>query len=302
MRDDASSESWNVSISAIRIVYVLDELRHFVLIAEHGTFTEAARRAHLSQPALTASIRRLEDELGARLFHRGPGGAELSAEGAALLPRARAALAAVEDGRRAVAEVAGLHAGEVRLGAGATATTYRLPPLLAQFRRRYPDVRFLVREAYTDQLEAMLRDGELDLAITSAPRLGPAPEPSDPWEDDELIAVAAPGLDADGAGWITFTTGSPVRGFLVEHEPRARIIMELGSIAGVKGNVRAGIGLALVSRVAVRTDLAHGWMVEVPRRWTPLTRRLLLRHRGVDRLPPAAAAFRELLLRSRRSH
>ncbi len=275
---------------------MLTELRHFLLIADHGTFTEAARRAHLSQPALTVSIRRLEEELGARLFHRGPGGAALSAAGAALVPRARAALAAVEDGRRAVAEIAGLHAGEVRLGAGATATTYRLPPVLAQFRRRHPEVRFLVREAMTDQLEAMLHDGELDLAITSAPTVGAPPAPYDRWQEDELIVVAAPGLEPADAGWITFTTGSPIRNLLAQHEPSARIVMELGSIAAVKGNVRAGIGLALVSRVAVRTDLAHGWMIEVPRRWTPLTRRLVLRHRGVDRLAPAAAAFRELLL------
>jgi DNA-binding transcriptional LysR family regulator len=76
-----------------------------------------------------------------------------------------------------------------------------------------------------------------------------------------------------------------------------RIVMELGSIAGVKGNVRAGAGLALVPKVAVKTDLAHGWMIEVARSWTPLTRRLLIRHRGLDRLPPAAAAFRQLLLK-----
>jgi DNA-binding transcriptional LysR family regulator len=299
MPDEPPSRSWNVFIPAIEIFYngaVLDELRQFLLIAEHGTFTEAARRAHRSQPALTAAVRRLEDELGTRLLHRGPAGATLTAAGAALVPRARAALAAVEDGRRAVAEVAGLHAGEVRLGAGATATTYRLPPVLAQFRRRYPAVRFRVREANTDQLEAMLHDGELDLAITSAPRAGEAPAPHDPWEDDELIVVAAPGLPAADAPWITFQAGSPVRALLLAHEPAAPIVMELGSIAAVKGNVRAGIGLALVARVAVRTDLAHGWMVEVPRRWAPVSRRLILRHRGVDRLPPAAAAFRELLL------
>ena len=278
---------------------VLDELRHFLLIADHGTFTEAARRAHLSQPALTASIRRLEDQLGARLLHRGPGGAQLTAAGAALLPRARAALAAVEDGRRAVAEVAGLRAGEVRLGAGATATTYLLPPLLAQFRRRHPAVRFQLREAFTDQLEAWLHDGELDLAITTARDDGVVAGPHDPWLDDELIVVGAPGVGPE-TGWISFASGSPVRGMLHAHEPGARVVMELGSIAAIKGNVRAGVGVALVSRASVKTDLAHGWMVEVPRRWTPKSRRLILRHRGVDRLPPAAAAFREVLLRSRR--
>ncbi len=273
---------------------MLDELRHFLMIADHGTFTAASRRAHLSQPALTASIHRLEDQLGARLLHRGPGGAELTTAGAALMPRARAALAAIEDGRRAVAEVAGLRAGEVRLGAGSTACTYLLPPALAHFRRRHPGVRLLLREAFSDQLEAMLHDGALDLAVCNAPGSGPAGGPFDPWLDDELIVVGAPGVAADA--WVTFAEGSPVRAQLTQHEPGARIVMELGSIAAVKGNVRAGIGLALVGRAAVRVDLAHGWLVEVKRAWSPLTRTLILRHRGVDRLPPAAAALRELLL------
>src|SRR6185503_6727184 len=113
---------------------MLEELRHLALVAEHGSFTEAARRAGLSQPALSASIARLERGMGARLLHRGAGGTRLTAAGEALLPRARAALAAVEDGRRAVAEIEGLHAGEVRVGAGATACTYLLPHVLAAFR------------------------------------------------------------------------------------------------------------------------------------------------------------------------
>jgi DNA-binding transcriptional LysR family regulator len=274
---------------------MLDELKHFVLIAEHRTFTAAARRAHLSQPALTASIHRLEEQLGARLFHRGRSGAELTAAGTALLPRARAALAAVDEGRRAVAEVAGLRAGEVRIGAGATACTYLLPPLLAAFRRRHPGVRILLREAFTDQLEAALEAGQLDLAIvTRGDR--PAPGPSDPWREDQLIAVAAPGIDPARAGWITFPDGSPTRAVLLRHAPAAAIVMELGSIAAVKGNASAGIGLALVSRDAVERELAAASLVEVPLRWTPVRRRLALRHRGPDRLPPAAAALRTLLL------
>src|SRR5687768_12187661 len=109
---------------------MMEELRHFLLILEHGTFTEAARHAHLSQPALTASIHRLEGELGARLLHRGPGGVSPTVAGEALVPRARAALAAVAEARRAIEEVQGLRAGEVRLGGGATVCTYLLPPVL----------------------------------------------------------------------------------------------------------------------------------------------------------------------------
>src|SRR5262245_18018303 len=99
---------------------MLDSLRHFLLIVEHGTFTAAARRAHISQPGLTASVHRLEEHMGARLLQRGRSGAAPTEAGLALLPHARAAVVALDDGMRAVAEICGLERGEVCLGAGAT--------------------------------------------------------------------------------------------------------------------------------------------------------------------------------------
>src|SRR5688500_11117747 len=114
------------------------ELRHLLLVVQHGTFTAAARQAHLSQPALTASIQRLEGAMGARLLDRGPGGATPTAAGTALLPWAEAALSAIERGRRAVAEVEGLRAGEVVVAAGSTACAVFLPPFLRRFHQRWP--------------------------------------------------------------------------------------------------------------------------------------------------------------------
>jgi DNA-binding transcriptional LysR family regulator len=271
---------------------MFDELHHFLLVVEHGTLTAAARRAHLSQPALTASLQRLEGLIGARLLHRGPGGASLTAAGEALLPRARAALAAVDDGRRAVAEVMGLHAGEVRLGAGATACTYLLPPVLARFRQMHPGVRFLLREITPGELTEALAAGTLDLGVVTSPE-------GEPWRDDPLVLVSAPGVDPEGCPFVTFPKGSTTRRFLDLHFPKAAIVMELNSIAAVKGNVRTGIGMTLVSRSAVETDLASGRLVLVPHPVTPIPRTLSLVHRGVDRLPPAAGALRELLLASR---
>ena len=269
---------------------MIEELRHFLLIVGLGTFTEAARRAHLSQPALTASIHRLEAQFGARLLQRGPGGAHPTAAGAALVSRARAALAALEDGRRAVAEIEGLHAGEVRLGAGATACTYLLPPTLAAFRAEHPGVRFLLREATPDEVLAALHAGDLDLGVITS-------EHGEPWYEDRLVLVAAPGLARpESAPFVTFAKGSTTRALLERHFPGAEVVMELGSIAAVKGNVRAGIGVALVSRSAVEHDLAAGRLVVVPHPATPLVRELRLVHRGVERLAPAAARLRELLL------
>lgn len=267
-----------------------DALRHLVLIHEHGTFTAAARYAHLSQPALTASIRRLEEQVGAALLHRGRSGARLTAAGEAFLPLARESLAALADGIRAVEQIEGLHAGEVRLGAGATACSYLLPPALARYRTAHPNIRYFLRESTShDSLESLAR-GELDLVI--------ADEGVDPWFTDELILVAAPGTDTTDAPFVTLRRGATTRALLDQYFPHANIVMELGSISGMKGNVRAGIGMALVSRHAVVNDLRERRLVRVRDTRTPCLRPLFLAHRGVDRLPPAVAALRDVLLSS----
>lgn len=270
---------------------MLDELRHFTLVAELGTLTAAARRAHLSQPALTASIQRLEAHFDAPLLDRGRTGARLTAAGKALLPRARATLAAVEAGERAVREVMGLEQGEVRLGAGAVACTYLLPPVLARFRKRHPGIRFLLQETTPEEALERLDAGALDIALTAHPD-------AEPWYDDDLVLVRAPSLEIDRveeAPFVTFRPGASSRQLLERTFPGIRVVMELGSIATVKGMVRAGLGLALVSRVAVADLLARGRLLEVEDPRTPVLRQLGLLHRG--RLPPAAAAFRETMLK-----
>jgi DNA-binding transcriptional LysR family regulator len=275
---------------------MLTELRHFVLIVEIGNFTRAAARAHLTQPALSASIRRLEQHMGARLLDRGRGGAKPTAAGAALLPFARAALAAVEAGERAVAELEGLRAGEVRLAAGATACTYLLPEALARYRKAHPNIRFLLRETNTDEALDALHSGQIDMAIVSN-------ADGEPWFTDELIVVAAPDFERPAelsrAPFVALRRGTTSRELLDANFPHADVVMELGSIATVKGNVRAGIGLALISRHAVVRDLAEGSLVRVPTELTPIPRPLELVHLGAERLPPAAAALRKLLLSSR---
>jgi len=276
---------------------MLEPLRHFLLIVEHGTFTEAARRAHLSQPALSASIKRLEEQLGGRLLHRGPGGAAPTAAGEALIPKAQAALAAVADGARAVSEVLGLRVGEVRLGAGPTVATYMLPRFIAAFRGAHPGVRLYLREAHSPVVWEGLRRGDLDLGIvTGDGEEGAQPwVVSEPWREDELVVVSAPG-DPQPDAWVCFPPGSMLRRLLDDAFDTPDVVMELGSIAAVKGNVRAGVGRCLISRAAIERDLADGQLAIVSAPPAPLRRTMVLIHRGVDRLPPAAARLRELLL------
>ncbi len=270
---------------------MLNELQHFVWVSELGTFTEAAKHAHLTQPALSASIKRLEDALDARLFDRGRHGAELTAEGRACLPRAQAALAAFAEAKRAIKELADLSRGEVRIGAGATACTYLLPKIIARFRKRHPGVVFRLRESTTEEALADLAKGEIDLAIVRTNH-------GDLFFVDELILVARREVPVKGASFVTFREGSTTRGLLDQHFPKAEIVMELGSIAGIKGNVHAGVGIALVSANAVRDELRRGRLVALKHRKTPIRRELRIVHRGIERLPPAARAFREALLES----
>jgi DNA-binding transcriptional LysR family regulator len=316
---------------------MLEPLRHFVLVAQHRTFTAAARHAHVTQPALTASIQRLEAQMGAKVFDRGPAGATLTAAGEALLPRARAALAAVEEGRRAVAEVMGLATGTVRLGAGATVCTYYLPRTLARFRAQHPGVQIRLREGVPDDLLDALEAGELDLVIlahvlplpkrTSSTRVGLQRTPRaasdalgpasasftrsglvrERWLPDELVLVQAPGQrDAFGphVPLVTFAHGATTRVLTDRHFPEHPIAMELASIAAVKANTRAGVGIALLSRRAIERDLAAGQLEEIPNDRTPISRPLYLVHRGKARLPPAASALhdqlRNMLKRGRR--
>jgi DNA-binding transcriptional LysR family regulator len=271
---------------------MFDLFRYFALACEERSFTRAARRAHITQPALSAAIARLESELGAEVLRRDRGGVGPTAAGEALLPRALAALAAVEDARRAVAEVRDVKRGRVRIGGGATVCAYYLPPILAAFRSAHPGVKLLVREGTSEGTQASVLAGELDLGVITVPH-------GEPWRDDELILVAAPETDAKRAPFVTFPPGATVRDALDQHFPEADIVMELSGIASVIEHAAQGLGVALVSRVSVEDALADGALVEVRDARTPLRRPLKIVHRGVDQLSPAASALRKLLLASR---
>jgi molybdate transport repressor ModE-like protein len=287
---------------------MLDELRLFSLVAEHGTFRAAARLAHLSQPAFSSAIARLEQRVGARLFERGPGkrpdargagGTTLTEAGRTLLPHARAALAAVRDGERAVREVLALEAGEARLGGGATACTYLLPSVLTTFRRRHPGVKLVLREDGAAPLVAAVRAGELDLVLVAPRRLSDLGElEHDRFVRDELLLVGPPGGPSkiDGRPFVTLPVGSSTRAVLEARFRDAPIAVEVGSLAAVKASVRAGAGVALVSRIAVARDLEQGRLVRLTHPGLPVPRTWRLAHRGVPRLGPAAAELRELLL------
>ena len=142
------------------------DLRYFVAAAESGHLHQAAERIGRSQPALSKCIRRLETELGARLFEPAGRGIKLTQVGHTLLLRARLLLQGMQDTVREITDLAQGVAGHVRLGSSPTSAEWLLPAL---FERLLPESQGLTLEVTTglgDVLRQGLREGRLDLAIT----------------------------------------------------------------------------------------------------------------------------------------
>ncbi|MEV7615553.1 LysR family transcriptional regulator [Streptomyces sp. NPDC089799] len=174
----------------------LRQLRYFVAVVEEGGFTRAAARLHLAQPGLSAQVRQLERELGQPLLDRSGRSVTLTEVGRAVLPYARAALAAADSVRQTVDTYTGLLRGRVTLGlvSGATGRAFDIAGLLADFHQAHPALEVALTEDTTERMQAALLGGELDIAV-----LGPTEETAPPGlafrtvVDVPLVAAVAPG-------------------------------------------------------------------------------------------------------------
>jgi DNA-binding transcriptional LysR family regulator len=170
----------------------LHQLRYLVAVAEEGSFTRAAAREHVAQPAVSAAVRRLEKELGVELLERGRRGARPTDAGRAVLVHARAALAALTDARHVADELTGLLHGRVVVGMVVGCTSVVLAELLADFARAHPAVDVSLVEGASAGLLDDLRDGVLDLAWVG--RAAPPPEGVETavlYEEEQVAVVAA---------------------------------------------------------------------------------------------------------------
>ena len=166
-------------------------LRAFLAVAETGSFSRAAERVFLSQPAISKRIAALEAELGTRLFDRIGRRAQLTPAGAALLDRARAILRELDDVKRSIANLSGTIVGELRLATSHHIGLHRLPPALQRFHQTYPEVRLDLRFMDSEKACAAVAQGEIELAIVTLP---PAPLPAlrvtRIWDDPLEIVVS----------------------------------------------------------------------------------------------------------------
>jgi DNA-binding transcriptional LysR family regulator len=150
----------------------LRHLRYFVAVGEALSFTQAAARLRLAQPALSRQIQDLEDEIGVDLLKRSPRGVTLTAEGKLFLEEARELLRRADESLKKVRALARGEYGELHIGYSPTPTIEILPPALAAFQKAVPDVRVLLHDLSSGEIVSGLDNGTLHFAVT-------------PWEGTE---------------------------------------------------------------------------------------------------------------------
>jgi LysR family transcriptional regulator of abg operon len=147
----------------------LDQIRHFITVVEAGGIRAAARTLELSQPAITKSIRSLEDELGAALIRRTTTGVILTPSGRTFLARARAIQAEARHAQEELAQIAGQPGGAVTFGVAPVVGATIVPSALVQFRRQYPTANVRIVEGQTNMLLPQVRDETLDFSVGMKP-------------------------------------------------------------------------------------------------------------------------------------
>ncbi|HVO61198.1 MAG TPA: LysR substrate-binding domain-containing protein [Terriglobales bacterium] len=148
------------------------QLRYFCAVARHGTFTRASEVEHVAQPSLSQQIRKLEAELGARLFDRLPRSAKLTVFGKAFLPKAERILRQLDEARTELRNMSGNEGGEVVVGIIPTIAAYLLPRLLTDFTVRHPLITIKIIEDITPTLLQRLHEGTIDMAVAALPIAG----------------------------------------------------------------------------------------------------------------------------------
>jgi DNA-binding transcriptional LysR family regulator len=147
----------------------LRRLRYFVAVAEELSFNRAAQRLHISQPPLSNQIKQLEEELGVLLFKRSSRGVRMTEAGELLLEEARRIFIQLEQTARMVERIGSGEVGRLSLRFVPSATNEVLPPVLCEFRRRFPDVELFLHEMMPDQVVQRLHGGQIEVCFFYLP-------------------------------------------------------------------------------------------------------------------------------------
>jgi DNA-binding transcriptional LysR family regulator len=282
-------------------------LRSLLAVADAGTITDAAESIHVSQSALSRRLQQLEADLGATLIVRGRHGIELTDVGRLAVEQGRNIVDRYDQLRRNIVDTLGLQRGEVRVGGGATVTSFLLPAAIAEFQSRYPGILFHVKEAGSHEIAVDVNAGSLDLGVVTLPVSAPDLDVTELIRD-QIVLVArsdhplaekrASIRDLDGETLVGFEQGTAIRHIidrsLVAAGVRVDVVMELRSIPSILKMVATTGSLAFVSRLSLAGESG---IVPVPIRGLSISRTLGLASRQGAPLPAAAQGFSTILRR-----
>ena len=290
----------------------LRQLRYFVAIAKHGSFSRAAQFIYVAQSALSYQIAQLEESLGMRLFHRLARGVTLTEAGIAFLPQAVSILRQADDAKASLHSMVGHPTGKVTFGLSPSVCSVLALALLKTVREKLPGVSLELTEELTGTLAHHLQTGELDLAIliddgeldpfVSIPLLterlhlisrppGPitAKRRSTPLERVLKLPLLLP------------TSKQGVRP-LIERCARNKglsppnVVTEINSIVILRSMLQAGIGHTIQSSMAFKQDIDSGILVSIPIEKPILSRTLTLCSPKAIPMSSAVAAVRDVAI------
>jgi DNA-binding transcriptional LysR family regulator len=249
-------------------------LRVFRAVAHRLNFRMAAEELLLTQSAVTQQIKALESELDVPLFDRAGGRVALTPAGVALLPFAERLAALSEEAREAVAATAGGSAGRLALGASQTIGQYLLPKLIAGYLQENPKVEISVLGGNTQTILEALVEHRVQICLIEGPAMRRDVQ-VEPFMQDHMVCVVPAGhewadeeieaTELQQAKLVTRELGSGSRRIVEQALEKAgldlkrlRLVMTFDSTEGLLSAVEAGLGIAFVSRWAVRNQLALG--------------------------------------------
>jgi LysR family transcriptional regulator, low CO2-responsive transcriptional regulator len=294
--------------------FTLKQLRVFAAVARHGSYTRAAHELRLTQPAVSMAVKALEARARMPLFERAGRGILPTAAALELLPRAQAAVQAVQEAEDALAALLGLTTGRISIGVVSTAK-YFAPRLLALFNKQHKGVDIKLAVHNRAAVLRLLLDNEIDLAIMGTPpkQLETA---AFPFAKHPLLIVASPehplaharNVPVKALALEHFLVREPGSGtrsamerFFALHKITPAATTEISSNETIKQAAMAGMGLGFISRHVVGLELAAKLLVVLPVEGLPVVRDWNLVHRAGKRLSPAAAAFKKFLLKEGRA-
>ena len=288
----------------------LHQLATFQVVAKYCSFVRAAEELHFSQPAVSAQIRHLEKTLGVKLFDQIGRKTHLTRAGEELYLYSQKIFSVIDETLEIIEALRSPYYGRLSVGADTTVGSYVIPGLLGKFRQIYPEVEISLEVLNRASLVEALMSNRVDMAVMGTV---PAdlPVEIEPFAFNELVLVAAPahrlaghkGVPIEELGrehFLLRESGSGTRAALEralqEADIPLQVSMQVGNNSAIKQGVAAGLGIALISRVALDMELETRRLIILDVEGFPIVRQWRIVHLKDKYLSATARAFKSFLL------